>query len=190
MTYSLHDLANDAFGFKRTTEEKQQQLANDLSQPSLPVVTSDPVLQSELRAATQGLVCLSQQNAQLMAQVAQLMAENSAFKTRAAYLSEQISLYLATRELVSSSGQTYCAPNMVARKIAGILQLRSDGAGWDWIVSHPEIIGHQSEWERVSCTLPVPAWPKAAINKLLTLAYTEAENTGCASYLNQATSHP
>lgn len=35
MTYSLHQLADDAFGFKRTTEERQQQLANDLAQPWL-----------------------------------------------------------------------------------------------------------------------------------------------------------
>lgn len=186
MKYSLHQLADDAFGFRRTAEEKQQQLADDLAQPNLPgvAVAPDPSLQLELRAATQALVSLSQQNAQLAAQNVQLLAENSAFRARAAYRSEQISFHLAKSELVSPSGQVYCAPNMVAEKITDILQLRSEMDGWNWIVAHPEIIGQQSEWETFSSTFSVPAWPKTAVNKLLKLAYTEAENTGCARYLN------
>ena len=188
--YSLRDLADNAFGIRRSSDEKQQQLANDLAQPSLPVVTSGPALQSELRAATQGLVCLSQQNAQLMIQNAQLAAEAAALRSRATYRSEQISFNLAKAEFISASGQICCFPSVVAEKIADILQLRSGMDGWNWIVAHPEIIGQPSEWKTFSRTLSIPVWPRTAINELQKLAYTEAENTGCASYLNQATPQP
>lgn len=183
-------LKYSSFGLRRTAEEKQQQLATELAQPTVPAVAPDHALQLELRAATQGLVSLSQQNVQLMTQNAQLLAENSAFREKGAYRSEQISFNLAKREFVSTSGQVYCDPNMVAKKIADILQLRSETAGWDWIVAHPEIIGQQSEWKTFSSTLTVPAWPKAAVYDLLKLAFIEAEKTGCARYFNEAPAQP
>lgn len=161
--YSIHDLADDAFDTRRSADEKQQQLADDLQQPR----------GLEIAPET-GLGTAIQLPAYSAQQIEQLIAEVLAFRAKAAYRREQISFNLAKRDYVSSSGQICCAPNLVVEKIADILDLRSSQAGRNWIVAHPEIIGHPAEWKMISVSGLVPEWPKDSVLQLMRLAYKEA----------------
>lgn len=168
--HSLQELADDAFGKKRSTEEKRRFLEEQLNQPSLPTANSASAPSEELWTAAQQIMQLSQQNAHLTAEI---LAWKEIFARR----KEAQLTRLLQSDLISEGGQSCYPINSTAHLIADILYLPSGRAGLDWILRHPEIVGQQSEWETFTLSALVPKLPRETILELIRLAQAEATSS-------------